>query len=697
MAIRGAAAFADDGELVAGELLANATQHGRAPIAVCVSGTSDEIRIEVRDASSRPPVRLSNSPTSMTGRGLALIEAVAYGWGVDPDPAGGKVVWARLGPSHLVGNQPATSFDRAPAAWDEPDDVAHRADCYSVVLGDVPTDLLLAAKSHIDNLVRELSLAGAGHESDGAEVPQDLAQLIETVVHGFAEARDAIKRQALAAARRGDRRTQLTLHLPATAADAGEAYLAALDNADAYARAARLLTLETPAEHRLFRRWYVEAVVRQLREAAAGRAPQPATSFEAELIREVRRMANLQRVNERAARLQRVTAALARTTTPEDVATVVLAEAVEVLGAVGGGLLVPADDGVHLAVPGAVGYGEALVGALREERRDAPLPAATALRTATPVWLESPEERDREFPAFRGFEAKTVSMCAVPLVVGDRALGAMRFSFNRRRLFDEDERSFVLALAALTAQTLHRTELYRAERQASVALQRALLPEQAPIIDGWDIATYYSPAGDQEAGGDFYDVIVLDSGPVVAIVGDVMGRGIAAAAAMAQVRSTIRAYAIDDPHPQRVLRRVDTFFEALDLAQLVTVLYLLIDPATGWVSIANAGHLPPLLVTADGAQPITTTPGTPFGVIAEPRRIVDLVIPPDAAVVALTDGLVERRGEDIDVGIERMVRRVGTASGTDARTLLSRITRPSAVDQVQDDDVTVLVVKRLAS
>lgn len=695
MAIRGASAFADDGALVAAELLANAAQHGRPPIGVCVSGAGEQIRIEVSDASPRPPVRLSKNLTNMTGRGLALVEAVSRGWGVKPGKDGGKIVWASLGPSDEVDAGQALDVDAELAAWEGLADPLDPAPRFVVVLGDVPTELLIGAKAHIDNLVREFSLASAAHESGGVDVPPDLARLIETVVHGFSEARDAIKRQALAAARRGEPRTQLTLNLPQTAADAGEAYLAALDDADEYARAARLLTLETPADHRLFRRWYVQSVVGQLRALTAGRVPPPVTPFEGELVREVRRMAASQRITDRAARLQRVTAALASTTTPEDVATVVLGEAVEALGAVGGGLLVPAPDGVHLAVPGAVGYGEALVGALREERRDAPLPAATALRTSTPVWLESQEERDREFPALRGFESSTVSMCAVPLIVGDRTLGALRFSFIRRRLFDEEERSFVLALAAQTAQTLHRTEMYRAERQASVALQRALLPEQAPEIDGWSFATYYSPAGDQEAGGDFYDVVHLNQGPVAAIVGDVMGRGIAAAAAMAQIRSTIRAYAIDDPAPLSVFRRVDTFFESLDLGQLVTVLYCLIDPATGSVQIANAGHLPPLLVDGNGGEIVPTPPGTPFGIIGPTRTRFELVIPPDAALVALTDGMVERRGEDIDVGVARIIRRIGTAAGIDAPTLLRRITTADA-GELQDDDVTALVVKRSA-
>jgi serine phosphatase RsbU (regulator of sigma subunit) len=536
----------------------------------------------------------------------------------------------------------------------------------------------------------------ASAAESGEPVPErHLASLIHTVVNEFAEARDAIKRQALAAAQRGEPRTRLSLSLPATAADAGEAYLAGLDEADAYARAARLLTLETPPAHRLFRHWYVESVVRQLRDLVAGRAVEPIVPFETRMLEEIQRLSLRQRVTDRAARLQRVTAALAGTRTPEDVAEVVVSEGVTALEASGGGLLVPASDGVHIAVPGVVGYGEKLLDALREERLDAPLPAATALRTGEAVWLESQDERDRTFPALRGFEAQTVSMCAVPLKVAGRVLGALRFSFKNRRLFDDDERAFVLALAAQTAQTLLRTETYAAERKASLDLQRALLPEETPQIEGWDIAAYYSPAGQQEAGGDFYDVLSLGEGRAVAIVGDVMGRGIDAAAAMAQVRTMIRAYAVDDPAPDAVFAKVDTFFQVAELAQLVTALYLLIDTTDGGITIGNAGHLPPVLVDYEGSRLVDLPSGVPLGVEGIARTATSLSLPSGTALVIVTDGLVERRGEDIEAGIGRILAATSDADVySSADELLQRVITAAIGAREVDDDVTVLVLVR---
>lgn len=689
VAALGATALANDAALVAAELVTNAIQHGEPPVSVTVSGDAHCLRIAVHDGNPRPPVRPVISTGDMTGRGIALIEAVTARWGVERLASDGKTVWAELEPVAAADVVDEVDVDALLASWqDEEADTAEAR--FTVVLGDVPTDLLIAAKAHIDNLVREFTLAS----SAGGSVPKHLARLIETVVHEFADARDAIKRQALAALHRGEPRTRLTLHLPLTNAAAGERYLLALDEADTYSRAARLLTLETPAAHRLFRRWYVEAVIRQLRDVAAGRQPAPVMAFEERILDEVERLAVLQRTTDRAARLQQVTAALARARTPEDVAAVVVSEGVDALGATGGSMLLPASDGEHVVVPGAVGYGEELVDALREERLEAPLPAATALRTGEAVWLESQEERDRAFPALRGFEATTVAMCAVPLTVGGRTLGALRFSFSSRRLFDDDERAFVLALAAQTAHTLERTERYAAERAASLELQRALLPYEAPTIPGFDVATHYSPADGQEAGGDFYDVIQLPDGHCLAVVGDVMGRGLEAAAAMGQVRTMIRSYAVDDSDPAAVFRKVDSYFAAFDLEQLVTVLYFLVEPTTGRITIGNAGHLPPLLVDANGARLVRTIVGPPFGVGLPDRQTVTVTLAPGASLIAVTDGLVERRDADIDTGIQLVLEAAGDAAPATAAKLLHRITNAAAAGHDHDDDVTALVLQR---
>ena len=163
---------------------------------------------------------------------------------------------------------------------------------------------------------------------------------------------------------------------------------------------------------------------------------------------------------------------------------------------------------------------------------------------------------------------------------------------------------------------------------------------------------------------------------------------------MAQIRSTIRAYALDDPEPVSVFQRVDAFFDVLDLAQLVTVLYLLVDPESGVVHLGNAGHLPPLLLDGGSGRVLPTATGTPFGVANLPRDVVMLELPPANTLVVVTDGLVERRGEDIDHGLARILRAAVAAPGTEAQTVLSHVVTAGGGRRIHDDDVTVLVLRR---
>src|SRR5215210_200325 len=235
-----------DVELATAELLTNALLYAGPPVLLRLRLTPNGVRVEVQDGSVAAPVRALASVEAMTGRGLALVDALATGWGVDRVPdGGGKVVWCEVAADGSSGRDVMPlgddEIDASLAAWG--DDLPTGTRRYSVHLGDVPTDLLIAAKAHVDNRVREFTLAAGGAASGStAAVPPHLAALIETVVHRFSEARQAIKRQALAAAAEGAERTDLTLELSADAADAGEEYLAALDEADSYARAARLLT-----------------------------------------------------------------------------------------------------------------------------------------------------------------------------------------------------------------------------------------------------------------------------------------------------------------------------------------------------------------------------------------------------------------------------------------------------------------------
>lgn len=455
VAAAGGDELADAVALVASELITNALLHGGGWAGVSVTVHEGCARLSVFDHERRAPIVGVATESAMTGRGLRLVAAYAKGWGVTP-LEDGKEVWAEItgdvadgGLLHLFDNfDDDVSGLVGGAAAAEPR--------YIVTLGDVPTGLLLAAKAHVDNLVREFTLAESGAESGvTASIPAHLATLIESVVNRFSDARDSIKRQAIDAHHRGLRHTHLELRLPASAAAAGEAYLAGLDEVDVYCRAQRLLTLETPAAHRVFRHWYVGELIRQLDDAVAGRPSAPPQTFEECLADALTEMSRARWASDRAARLYAVAEALGGASTAEEVAQVALTEGVAALAASGGGILL-ATDAPALAVPGTVGYSDDVVARLQSEPPDAALPAASALRTGESVWLESAEDRDARFPELVGMEASTQSMCAVPLVSGNRRLGALRFSFDEPRLFDAEQRGFVLALASLCAQALDR-------------------------------------------------------------------------------------------------------------------------------------------------------------------------------------------------------------------------------------------------
>ncbi len=459
-----------DAELVVTELVTNALLHARPPVTVRVGLLDPGVRIEVSDPFRLSPVRPLANLEAMTGRGIALVEALSLRWGVDASVEG-KVVWAELGESEDgPGDEQEFDVDALLAAWD--DDLPDGELRFAIRLGDVPTSLLISAKTHVDNVVREFILAQSGAASGaGSLLPPDLSQLIGSVVYDFAEARQEIKRQALASATAGRARTELTLTLPASAADAGEAYLLALDQVDSYARAARLLTLESLPQHRAFRHWYVDSLVTQLRRAARGEPPGERESLEQRLLSEYAVVAAAHHAADRAARLQNVTAALAAATTVEQVALAVVSEGVTILGASAGAMLLPGEDD-RVEIAAAVGYSPSLLVSIGGQSPAAQLPGSVALRTGEEVWVESPRQRAERFPILTALEPSAAASCAVPLIVAHRVRGVLRFSFDVPRLFDEDERRFVRTLAAQTAQALERCHLYAAESEARASAER---------------------------------------------------------------------------------------------------------------------------------------------------------------------------------------------------------------------------------
>src|SRR3954453_8508092 len=475
----------DDVELVIAELVTNAVLHGVEPVTLRLRLDPAVVRVEVHDTGRPRPIAMPGGVDAMTGRGLALVAALSREWGVEPTPDGGKVVWAQV-PAEGTEVAAAARFDDSEldAFLDSCADLADTEEVFEVILGAVPTDLLLQAKAHIDNLVREFTLAGSAAERGGDDDPlsHELAELVQTVVHGFADARLQIKQQALAAAGREEPSTDLRLTLRASAAEAGERYLAALDEADRYARSARLLTLETPPVHRVFREWYVGTLVQQLRAASAGDPPPATVTFPQRLAAEVAELAPLREVSQRLQLLQRVTAELTGAQTTEDVVSTVCTRAYDVLVALSARVYLREDDMLRSAATS--GRDPTLANQYEEFPADADLPGGIALRTGNPLIVRSLAELASRFPTLatnypRNAEDRT--LLVAPLVAADHPLGVISLTFHGQGAFDEQTQlAFLTTLADVTAQALERAAIAASAATASERL--AFLAEASVLL-----------------------------------------------------------------------------------------------------------------------------------------------------------------------------------------------------------------------
>ncbi|MFI0988028.1 ATP-binding SpoIIE family protein phosphatase [Streptomyces exfoliatus] len=245
---------------------------------------------------------------------------------------------------------------------------------------------------------------------------------------------------------------------------------------------------------------------------------------------------------------------------------------------------------------------------------------------------------------------------------------------------------------AEAAERLRASE--RRHRETAVTLQRSLLPQDLEQPDDLRIAATYQPGGtDAAVGGDWYDVITLGAGRTALVIGDVMGRGVRAAAVMGQLRTAVRAYARLDLPPHEVLQLLDGLAAEIDASQIATCVYAIHDPNEGKLVYASAGHLPILVRDEDGSVRRAEDPtGPPLGTGGWLHASGSIALPPGSTAVLYTDGLVERRREDIDEGVAALARALSGASGT-PQVVCDRLLRSLGVTAEHDDDVAVLVVQ----
>ncbi|HVF78914.1 MAG TPA: SpoIIE family protein phosphatase [Solirubrobacteraceae bacterium] len=288
------------------------------------------------------------------------------------------------------------------------------------------------------------------------------------------------------------------------------------------------------------------------------------------------------------------------------------------------------------------------------------------------------------------------SLLAVPLADGDRVIGSIHVGTLTRRDFDAETVALLRLAADRAGLAIARTRLYERERRIASELQTSLLPKLLPVVPGVVLDARYLPGVDgTTVGGDWYDAIALPSGRIALAIGDVVGRGISAAATMGQMRSALRAILMQADHTGAMADRLNRFAFGLGPeAVMTTVVLAILEPATGTLRYTNAGHPPPLLVGPDGSPRfLEDQPSPPMGVLASPRYPEHrAVLEPGSTLALYTDGLVESPTEVLDVGLERLLQ-AGRNAGPDVAATCERLLERGLHGGTRSDDVTLLAVR----
>ncbi|MFD5145871.1 SpoIIE family protein phosphatase [Streptomyces sp. NPDC058401] len=253
-------------------------------------------------------------------------------------------------------------------------------------------------------------------------------------------------------------------------------------------------------------------------------------------------------------------------------------------------------------------------------------------------------------------ESGLACVLVAPLIARGTVQGIAMFGRSADRpAFTEDDVSLAGELASRAAICLDNARLYSRVQNIALTLQRALLPSALATSPYVEVAHRYIPGSRiTEVGGDWYDVIGLPDGRVALVVGDVMGHGVSAAAAMGRLRITTKALAGHDGDPADLLAELDACAQETGI-ELATCLYLVYDPKSGRARMASAGHPPPLLLRPDGTvETLDEVLGVPLGVGGFPFRTAETELPANATLALYTDGLIEARGRDIDTGLEAL-------------------------------------------
>jgi PAS domain S-box-containing protein len=409
-----------------------------------------------------------------------------------------------------------------------------------------------------------------------------------------------------------------------------------------------------------------------------------------ELVREQAARAEAEAAAERQRAIRAITDAALAPLGLSDLLQELLARITDVLSVDGAAIVLEEESQGHVVVHAA---GEAAA-YVREHGRHQGGLAARVMADRKPIVVAEASSDDEL--ADHPLGASVSSLVGVPLLAGERPIGALEVGTLFPRSFSDAEVDLLQLAADRAALAIERVRLLERQQTIAEELQRSLLPQSLPAIPGLAMAARYLPGGaGTRVGGDWYDTVPLPGGRVALVIGDVAGRGVDAASMMGQLRSALRAYILEGSTPGLALERLNRFMLSLSWDSMATACVLLLEPATGRLTYANAGHPPPHVLSADGVATSLTEPlGVPLGALdAVAYDEGTSTLAPGATLVLYTDGVVEQRDELIDKGIERLETSLVDGGPTEPEPLCERVLRGTIGAGGSNDDVTLLVVQ----
>jgi PAS domain S-box-containing protein len=387
------------------------------------------------------------------------------------------------------------------------------------------------------------------------------------------------------------------------------------------------------------------------------------------------------------ANLQEVIAGLSKSSTIREVTQTAIDRAITATTADRGAVVLSTDDGPLIVA--STGYDPARLAAMSHTLRQ-PGPLNEAMLTGEPVYYESVAELVNRYPNLADVMAPVPSgsFAAVPLYGARGLLGAIGFVGSCDHAFAAEERRLLGSIAQHVGVAVERSSLFDRINTVAETLQAALAPPVEVSCDRVDAAAFYRPAGEGSVGGDWYDVVATPRGTAMYVIGDVVGRGLEAVATMAQLRQSARLLISEGRSPTEVLTALSVFASNDRNALASTMQCAEVDPERGIVTLASAGHLPPVMVGHGLVKTIDVPLAPPLGVSEFGGGDHVITLEPEHCLVMYTDGVVERRDRDIDASLQALCSRL-EAIPSQVAVIADDLLK--LADEA-DDDATILVI-----